>query len=149
MRAVVQRVASASVSVDGMKVSSIGEGLLVLAGIHENDERDDMVYIRDKILGLRIFNDDKGLMNRSVGDVNGDILLVSQFTLYGDARRGRRPSYSSAMTPESAKSFFDQFVASVRDQYPGVQSGIFGAHMEISLVNSGPVTILLDSARIL
>lgn len=149
MRAVVQRVASASVSVEGMKVSSIGEGLLVLAGIHENDERDDMVYIRDKILGLRIFNDDKGLMNRSVGDVNGDILLVSQFTLYGDARRGRRPSYSSAMTPESAKSFFDQFVASVRDQYPGVQSGIFGAHMEISLVNSGPVTILLDSARIL
>jgi len=149
MRAVVQRVASASVSVDGMKVSSIGEGLLILAGIHENDERDDMVYIRDKILGLRIFNDDKGLMNRSVGDVNGDILLVSQFTLYGDARRGRRPSYSSAMTPESAKSFFDQFVASVRDQYPGVQSGIFGAHMEISLVNSGPVTILLDSARIL
>ncbi len=149
MRAVVQRVANASVSVDGMKVSSIGEGLLVLAGIHENDEQDDMFYIRDKILGLRIFNDDQGLMNRSVGDVNGDILLVSQFTLYGDARRGRRPSYSSAMSPENAKSFFDQFVASVRDQYPGVQSGIFGAHMEISLVNSGPVTILLDSARIL
>ena len=149
MRAVVQRVAGASVSVPGEKVTSIGEGLLVLAGIHEDDDRDDLVYIRDKILGLRIFDDDQGVMNRSVGDINGDILLVSQFTLYGDVRRGRRPSYSSAMPPEKAKSFFDQFVTSVRDLYPGVQSGIFGAHMEISLVNSGPVTILLDSARIL
>lgn len=147
MRAVVQRVGSASISVQGDEIAAIGQGLLVLVGIHENDTENDLVYIRSKILGLRIFNDEKGVMNLSVGDVDGEILLVSQFTLYGDARKGRRPSYSNAMNPDKATIFFDQFVKSMKGEYPGVRQGIFGAHMEISLINSGPVTILLDSTR--
>ena len=147
MRAVVQRVASASVSVEGREVAVIKHGLLALVGIHEDDDEGDLAYIRGKILGLRIFNDENGVMNRSVADVEGEILLVSQFTLYGDVRKGRRPSYSNAMNPDRATAFFEHFVSCVRSEYPMVKQGIFGAHMEISLINSGPVTILLDSTR--
>lgn len=149
MRAVIQRVFSASVEVDGKVISSIGEGLLVFAGFYSEDSENDTDYIINKILGLRIFNDDNDVMNLSVTDIEGDILLVSQFTLYGDVRKGKRPSYSSAMHPDKASDFYDQLVHKCRSEYDRVKSGIFGANMKISLINNGPVTILLDSSKIL
>lgn len=147
MRAVVQRVTAASVSVQGDDISSIGKGLLVLVGIHRDDGDEDMDYLARKIMGLRIFDDEAGVMNRSVADIGGEVLLVSQFTLYGDARRGKRPSYAEAMTPGGADDFFKRFVERCRGIYGNIQTGRFGAEMELSLVNWGPVTILLDSAR--
>jgi len=149
MRAVVQRVLRASVEVGGEIVASIGEGIMVLVGIHREDGPEDMEYVRGKILGLRIFDDDQGVMNLSVEDTGGEVLLISQFTLQGDARKGRRPSYSAAMPPEQAGQLFVRFVDSVRSRYPRVQTGIFGAEMDVSLVNSGPVTIVIDSTGIL
>jgi len=147
MRAVVQRVLEASVQVDGETVASIGRGLLVLAGLHESDTEQDMDYIIGKLLGVRIFNDAGGIMNLSVADTGGEILLVSQFTLYGDARKGKRPSYSSAMKPEMAREAFNAFVARCRSLYDRTKSGVFGADMKVFLVNDGPVTILIDSTR--
>lgn len=149
MRAVIQRVLQASVAVDGGTVASIGRGVLVLAGLHESDTLNDMDYIIHKLVGLRIFNDDSGVMNRSVADVNGEVLLVSQFTLYGDARKGKRPSYSSAMKPDAARDAFNDFIARCRSVHPRTSAGIFGADMKVTLVNDGPVTILLDSTRLL
>lgn len=147
MRALIQRVTTASVSVNGCSVASIGPGLLVLAGIHGSDTAEDRQYIIGKILGARIFDDDAGIMNRSVTDVGGAVLLVSQFTLYGDLRKGRRPSWSDAMPPDQARGFFEQFVRECGELYERVSSGLFGAHMQVSLVNDGPVSILLDSAK--
>lgn len=147
MRAVIQRVLQASVSVEGEVKTSIGAGMLVLAGFHGDDTVQDMEYIAEKTLGLRIFDDEKGVMNRSLRETEGDLLVVSQFTLYGDARKGRRPSYSAAMPPEKASGFFNDFLEICRSKHGKVQAGVFGAIMMVSLVNAGPVTILLDSRR--
>ena len=149
MRAVIQRVLQASVKVDGAVIGEIQEGLLVLLGLHRDDTQEDEEYIINKMLGLRIFDDERGIMNRSVEDVGGEILVVSQFTLCGDARKGKRPSYSEAMAPKLAGAFYESFLVKLKERYPLVASGSFGAYMHVSLVNDGPVSILLDSSRIL
>ena len=146
MRAVVQRVLSASVAIGGTVKGEIGEGYLVLLGIEENDTEKDLDYIAEKLLGLRVFEDEAGKMNRSVLDAGGSILLVSQFTLYGDARKGRRPSFIRAAKPEKAIPLYEAMIARLRAALP-VETGEFGADMQVSLVNDGPVTILLDSER--
>ena len=146
MRAVVQRVTSARVTVKGRETGSIEKGLLVFLGIEEADGEQDIQYICDKVANLRIFEDEQGKMNRSVTDIGGSVLLVSQFTLYGDARHGRRPSFSSAARPETAIPLYERTIALLRETLP-VQTGEFQAMMEVSLVNDGPVTILLDSKR--
>jgi D-aminoacyl-tRNA deacylase len=147
MRAVAQRVSGATVAVDGKTAASIGEGIVALIGIHKDDGDADIEYITKKIIGVRIFDDEGGVMNRSVADTGGEILLVSQFTLCGDARKGRRPSYSDAMPPDTATLFFAKFVDRFRNEFNRVQTGVFGAHMVLTLVNDGPVTILFDSGR--
>ncbi|MEL7607960.1 MAG: D-aminoacyl-tRNA deacylase [Bacillota bacterium] len=147
MRAVVQRVKSAGVSVRGEKKSGIQKGLLVFLGVEEEDSSADCDYICDKVLGLRIFEDAQGKMNLSVTDVGGEVLLVSQFTLCGDARRGRRPSFSRAARPERAVVLYERAIA-LLCQAVRVQTGEFQAQMEVSLVNDGPVTILLESKRL-
>lgn len=147
MRAVVQRVERASVEAEGRMLASIGGGVLALVGFALGDGESDMDYISRKILELRIFNDKNGVMNLSLADTGGGLLLVSQFTLYGDARRGRRPSYSGAMPPAEAAQNYRRFVELCASRHGAVRSGLFGADMRIELVNSGPVTILLDSSR--
>lgn len=149
MRAVIQRVNEASVSVDGHIISSIGRGLLVLAGFHRNDNDSDSDYIISKCTGLRIFEDSDGLMNLSVSDIGGEILLVSQFTLYGDSRKGKRPSFTESMPSNEALKFYDNFIERFRANFSSLKCGEFGADMQVSLVNSGPVTIILDSSKIL
>lgn len=146
MRAVVQRVLNASVAIGGTVKGEIGRGYLVLLGIEENDTEKDLDYIAEKLLGLRVFEDEAGKMNRSVLDAGGSILLVSQFTLYGDARKGRRPSFIRAARPEKAIPLYEAMIARLRAALP-VETGEFGADMQVSLVNDGPVTILLDSER--
>lgn len=146
MRAVVQRVLNASVAIGGTVKGEIGKGYLVLLGIEENDTEKDFDYIAEKLLGLRVFEDEAGKMNRSVLDAGGSILLVSQFTLYGDARKGRRPSFIRAARPEKAIPLYEAMIARLRAALP-VETGEFGADMQVSLVNDGPVTILLDSER--
>ncbi len=148
MRAVVQRVLSSSIKVDNHTVSSIGFGLAALVGFHRDDSPRDMEYIANKVLQLRIFNDEKNVMNKSLLEVEGELLVISQFTLYGDVRKGRRPSYSSSMPPEKAAGFYDEFIELCKQKYRRVKSGIFQADMEIDLINSGPVTILLDSNKL-
>ncbi len=148
MRAIIQRVTSASVSIEGKVVSSISRGLLILAGFHKEDTVADSDYIINKSIGLRIFGDADGMMNLSVSDIEGEILVVSQFTLYGDSRKGKRPSFSTSMPPAEAKLFYDDFINRFRENFPSVKSGVFAADMEVSLVNSGPVTIMLDSSKI-
>jgi D-tyrosyl-tRNA(Tyr) deacylase len=147
MRAVVQRVSKASVVVDEQVVGEIGTGLLVLLGVSTTDTEADADYLAEKIAGLRIFEDGDGKMNRSVADVGGAVLAVSQFTLYGDARRGKRPSFDAAARPERARELYDRFVAQIRQRGLGCETGQFQAMMAVSLVNQGPVTILLDSSR--
>jgi len=149
MRAIIQRVKNASVEVNGKIISKIDSGLLVLAGIHNDDTEKDMSYIKNKVLGVRIFDDSDHVMNLSVQDIKGDILLVPQFTLYGDIRKGKRPSYSQAMHPDKATVFFDRFVNLCKSDYGSIKTGLFGADMKVSLINSGPVTIILDSTKIL
>jgi D-aminoacyl-tRNA deacylase len=149
MRAVVQRVASARVAVDGETVGEIGEGVLVLLGVHDGDGPDDVQYICDKVRHLRIFEDGEGKMNLSVKETHGAVLLVSQFTLFGDARKGRRPSFSSAAAPEKANALYLELADCLRREGIEVQTGRFAAHMQVSLVNDGPVTLLLDSSRLL
>ncbi len=144
MKAVLQRVTKATVLVGGEVKGSIGPGLLVLLGIGRDDRDDDIVWMIDKIVNLRIF-EESGRFDRSLLDVQGELLLVSQFTLYGDCRKGRRPSFSDAMAAEEARVVFDAFVAAARSKVPRVETGVFQAMMEVSLVNSGPVTIILDS----
>lgn len=148
MRAVVQRVSKASVTVDGTVVGEIGAGLLVLVGVGLNDGEADAEYLAEKVCGLRIFEDDAGKMNRSVAESGGAVLAVSQFTLYGDARRGKRPSFDEAARPERARELYEYFVDQVRRRGLRCETGQFQAMMSVSLVNEGPVTLLLDSARL-
>jgi D-tyrosyl-tRNA(Tyr) deacylase len=148
MRAVVQRVTSAQVTVDGRCVGRIGNGLLVLIGVAAGDGPADIDYTAVKIRELRVFADAHGKMNRSVVEAGGEVLLVSQFTLMGDARKGRRPSFDEAAPPEHARRQFDALVSRLRADGLQVETGEFQAHMEVALVNDGPVTVLLDSRRL-
>lgn len=148
MRAVVQRVKRASVRVNGAITGEIGPGLLVLLGVGKEDEESDADYLAAKVAGLRIFEDDAGKMNLSVTDVTGGVLAVSQFTLYGDVRKGKRPSFDSAAEPQRARQLYESFVARVRALGLPCETGIFQETMEVELVNSGPVTILLDSRKL-
>ena len=145
MRAVIQRVSRARVEVADEVVGSIGAGLLVLLGIGQDDAIADLNYVFEKTINLRIFSDENGKMNLSLLDVQGDLLVVSQFTLYGDVRKGRRPSFVSAMPPAPAAAMVDEFVAKGRAMGVNVQTGMFGADMNVELLNQGPVTILIDS----
>lgn len=147
MRVVVQRVKNASVSVDGDIVSKIGVGIVVLLGIAKDDTVKDMEYIADKCVHLRIFEDEQDIMNLSLDDIGAELLLVSQFTLYGDARKGRRPSYIKAAPPDDARDLFEQCIHIFRERCDKVQTGTFQADMDVSLVNDGPVTVLLDSKK--
>jgi D-tyrosyl-tRNA(Tyr) deacylase len=147
MRAVVQRVTEAKVTVLNKLVGEISSGLLVLLGVAVEDSEKDAVYILDKILNLRIFEDAAEKMNLSLLDIKGDLLVVSQFTLYGDVRRGRRPSFIEAAPPEKAEKLYEFFVSEAKKQMPKVETGKFQAMMGVSLVNSGPVTVLLDSCK--
>ncbi len=148
MRAVVQRVKKAEVRVDGRAVGAVGRGMLVLLGVGKNDTPEDARSLADKILNLRIFDDSAGRMNLSLLETNGELLCVSQFTLYGDCRKGRRPSYDQAARPEVAGGLYDAFVAAARAGGVTVQTGQFQAMMDVELVNDGPVTLLLDSGRV-
>jgi D-tyrosyl-tRNA(Tyr) deacylase len=145
MRLVIQRVKEASVTVRGSTTGSIRSGLLVLIGISREDTRAEVDYMLDKLLGLRIFPDDNGKMNRNVLESAGALLLVSQFTLYGDCRKGRRPSFDRAAPPEQAQPLYEYFVQSAKSKTVPVETGVFQATMEVHLINDGPVTILLDS----
>ncbi len=147
MRAVVQRVTQASVTVSGETVGSVDAGLMVLVGVSKEDTDKDLKYIVEKVMNLRIFDDENGVMNRSLLDVGGSILAVSQFTLYGDARGGRRPSYFQAAGPEPANELYERAVAAWRENGIHVETGRFRTEMKVSLVNDGPVTILLDSEK--
>lgn len=145
MRLLVQRVKRAQVNVGGNTVGSIGIGLLVFLGVSRDDREADADYLADKVAGLRIFPDDDGKMNRSVREVSGSLLIVSQFTLYGDCRKGRRPSFDHAAPPDRAVELYNYFVATVRKTGIPVETGVFQANMDVELVNSGPVTILIES----
>jgi D-aminoacyl-tRNA deacylase len=146
MRALVQRVSEASVTVDGRRVGAIGHGIVVLCGVHADDADADIDWLARKIVALRIFDDDDGVMNRSLRDTGGDILAVSQFTLYASTRKGARPSYAAAAGPAQAQPRFDAFVAGlVHELGRSIPTGVFGAHMHVALVNDGPVTLWLDS----
>ena len=148
MRAVVQRVDRASVTVEGSITGQISKGLLVLLGVAEGDTEKDLQYIVDKVCGLRIFEDEAGKMNLSVKDVGGAILAVSQFTLCGDCRHGKRPSFTAAAAPDVANAYYERFVDGCRKAGLPVETGVFRAHMLVELVNNGPVTILLDSSKL-
>ena len=148
MRAVVQRVTAGRVRVAGQTVGEIGKGLLVLLSVGHGDGPGDVEYIAGKLRDLRIFEDDQGKMNRSVVEVGGSLLIVSQFTLHGDVRKGRRPSFDKAAPPELARRLYEDVARVLGEQGLPVQTGAFQAHMEVELVNDGPVTILLDSERI-
>ena len=145
MRIVLQRVDCAAVKVDDVEIARIGKGLLALIGISRDDSVDDMEWTARKIVELRIFDDSEGKLNLSLQDIGGELLLVSQFTLYGDCKKGRRPSYSDAAPPAEAEKMYQQFIEVARRWIPGVQSGKFQAMMDVSLTNSGPVTLILDS----
>jgi D-tyrosyl-tRNA(Tyr) deacylase len=148
MRAVVQRVSRASVKVENEFTGKIAEGLLVLLGVAQEDAESDAEYLAAKIAGLRIFEDEEGKMNRSVADIGGAILAVSQFTLFGDVRRGKRPSFDAAARPERARELYEYFVAQIRAVGLPCETGRFQETMEVELVNQGPVTILLDSKKL-
>ena len=148
MRAVIQRVSRAKVTVDGEITGEIGKGILVFLGVSREDSEKEAIYLLEKILNLRIFEDAEGKMNLSLLDAKGELLVVSQFTLYGDARRGRRPSYIEAALPEKAENLYNFFVAEAGKQISKVETGRFQAMMDVELVNDGPVTILLDSTKL-
>ena len=148
MRAVVQRVKSASVHVDGQLVSEITSGLLIFLGISGTDQQSDVDYLATKIANLRIFRDDELRMNQSLLDVDGQTLVVSQFTLYGDCRKGRRPSFTAAAKPEKANALYQAFMNQLSQMGIPVQAGVFQAMMDVELVNDGPVTLLLDSSKL-
>ena len=148
MRAVIQRVSQASVTVNGESIATIARGFLVLIGVRTDDSTDDAAYIADKIINLRIFEDDAGKMNLSVTDIGGAALIVSQFTLYGDARKGRRPSFTESASGESAESLYMEVVRKVAESGIPTHIGRFGAMMQITLTNHGPVTILVDSRKV-
>ena len=149
MRAVIQRVKEAKVIVGDRVVGQIGKGLLVLLGVGKDDSQDDLIWTADKVVNLRIFEDENKKMNLSLLDIGGDLLVVSQFTLYGDARKGRRPSFTNAAPPDMGKKFYEKFVEYLENKYNiKVETGEFGAMMDVHLVNWGPVTILLDSKKL-
>ena len=148
MRAVIQRVSQASVTVEGEITGQIERGFLVLLGVGNDDTEDDAVYLAGKVVGLRVFEDADGKMNLSLADVGGAMLVVSQFTLYGDARKGRRPSFIEAARPDKANQLYESFCAEVRGQGIRVETGRFQKHMDVALVNDGPVTLLLDSGKL-
>jgi len=149
LRAVVQRVAQASVTVSDNIVAQIEKGLLVFLGISKSDQESDISWMTDKIVNLRIFEDDQNKMNRSLLDVNGELLIVSQFTLYGDCRKGRRPSFTDSASPDDARALYDKFLSFLKEKYTiNVQQGEFQAHMRVNIVNDGPVTLLLDSQKL-
>jgi D-tyrosyl-tRNA(Tyr) deacylase len=147
MRAVVQRVSRARVKVDGRTTGEIGEGLLVLVGVAKTDAEADAAQLAEKIAGLRLFNDDNGKMNRSVEEVGGAVLVVSQFTLHGDCRKGRRPSFDRAAPAAQAQTLYEKFLHVLRHRGLQVETGVFQAMMEVELVNAGPVTLLVDTDR--
>jgi D-tyrosyl-tRNA(Tyr) deacylase len=147
VRGVVQRVKRAKVSVHEKAIGQIDHGIMLLLGVEEDDEEKDLEYMCDKVVNLRIFEDEEGKMNKSVLDVCGSILVVSQFTLLGDARKGRRPSFIQAARPEKAVPMYEKFIENMRKMGLNTQTGEFGADMQVELVNDGPVTILLDSKK--
>ncbi len=147
MRAVLQRVSRAEVTVEGKQVAAIGRGYLVLLGVTHGDDDSDARYIADKIASLRLFEDEAGKINRGITDIDGEVLVVSQFTLYADCRKGRRPSFTDAAPPEVADRLYQRVAEMLREAGLPVQTGVFGAHMQVALVNDGPVTILLDSRK--
>ena len=147
MRVCVQRVSEARVEVDGQIVGSIAVGFVVLLGVERDDTKKDARYLADKLVGLRVFEDDEGKMNRSLAEANGAMLVVSQFTLLGDCRKGRRPSFIHAAPPELGEALYERFVADVQAHGVHVETGRFRAHMDVALVNDGPVTLLLDSRK--
>lgn len=147
MRAVVQRVSHSNVTVDGTVTGQIQKGLMVLVGVAEGDTEKDAEYIAGKVVGLRIFEDEEEKMNLSVKDIGGEILAISQFTLLGDVRKGKRPSFSSAARPEEANALYQHFITCLREDGLTVGEGVFQTHMMVELVNDGPVTILLDSKK--
>ena len=148
MRAVVQRVSRASVKVNGERTANIGEGLLVLLGVAQDDTDADASYLAQKVAGLRVFEDTEGKMNRSVTDIGGAVLAVSQFTLLGDVRKGKRPSFDAAARPERARALYEHFVERIRAAGLRCETGRFQEMMEVQLINRGPVTILLDSRKL-
>ncbi|WP_128896561.1 D-aminoacyl-tRNA deacylase [Longirhabdus pacifica] len=145
MKVVLQRCKEGSVTVDGQVVGQIQQGLLLLVGITHEDNEEDIAYLADKIVNLRVFEDESGKMNVSVKQTGGHILSVSQFTLYGDTRKGRRPNFTAAAKPEMAKSLYDTFNDALRERGVHVETGVFGAMMDIAFINDGPVTLILDS----
>lgn len=149
MKAVVQRVSRCSVTVDGQLVGSIGKGLLVLLGVADSDTEKERDYLAEKIVGLRIFEDSQGKMNLSLQDVKGELLVVSQFTLFGDCKKGRRPSFTGAGKPEHANVLYEQFLCRAEELGVQVQRGVFGADMKVELINDGPVTLILDTDEIM
>lgn len=148
MRLVIQRVLNSSVTVDGNEVGKIGPGFMVLCGVEDGDTQEDVKYCVDKTVNLRIFEDDAGKMNRSILDVGGEILAISQFTLQGDVRHGRRPSFIKAARPETAVPLYDAYCEGIRANGIHVETGIFQADMKVSLINDGPVTLLIDSRKV-
>lgn len=147
MRAVIQRVSRGSVLVDGEEIGAIGSGLVILLGVHRDDNTEDGKYLARKIVNLRIFSDENGKMNRSLLDVGGQALIVSQFTLWGDTRKGRRPSFIKAAEPDQAEKLYQNFVSEMNRQNITTATGEFGAMMELALINEGPVTLILDSRK--
>lgn len=147
MRAIVQKVSSSSVKVEDKIIGEISKGFNVLLGISKDDTTDDIKYICDKILGLRIFEDENDKMNLSIKDVNGELLVISQFTLYGDCRKGRRPNFMNAMGGDEAKKLYEETLNTLKESGIKVECGEFGAHMIVDIVNDGPVTIMLDSKK--
>lgn len=147
MRVVLQRVLSSSVEVDGKVIGSIGKGVNILLGISTEDTEEDIKYVTEKIVNLRIFEDENNKMNKSLLDVNGEMLIISQFTLYGDCRHGRRPSFSQAMPGEKAKALYEAFVSECKEYVQKVETGRFGADMKVNIVNDGPVTLIIKSKR--
>ncbi len=147
MRAVVQRVSQANVKVDGKIVGEINKGLLVFLGVGKEDDDKDLDYMIDKILGLRIFEDENGKLNLSLMDIQGELLVISQFTLYGNVKKGKRPSFTDAADPDIANKYYELFIEKAREKGVKTEHGIFGADMKVSLINDGPVTILIDSYK--